>query len=84
VLATVNVRPRLSQLHGSFSGLDAAQARLAYAYSAHAVQRIIELRGTYAVVGLLRDLARGVDFTTAFGKNAQMRYEEFDAMIRRD
>jgi tetratricopeptide (TPR) repeat protein len=84
VLASVNVRPRLQQLHGSFSGLNAAQARLAYAYSAHAVQRIIALRGAYAVVGLLRDLARGVDFNTAFGKNAQMRYEEFDAMIRRD
>jgi tetratricopeptide (TPR) repeat protein len=84
VLASVNVRPRLQQLHGSFSGLNAAQARLAYAYSAHAVQRIIALRGAYAVVGLLRDLARGVDFNTAFGKNAQMRYEAFDAMIRRD
>ena len=84
VLAAINVRPPLQQLHGSFSGLTPAQARLAYAYSAHAVQRIIELRGAYAVVGLLRDLARGVDFNTAFGKNAQMRYDEFDAMIRRD
>jgi len=84
VLAAVDVRPRLQQLHGTFSNLNAAQARLAYAYSAHAVQRIIQLRGAYAVVGLLRDLARGVDFDTAFGKNAQMRYEEFDAMIRRD
>ena len=84
VLAAVNVRPHLQQLHGAFSSLSAAQARLAYAYSAHAVQRIIELRGAYAVVGLLRDLARGVDFNTAFGKNAQIRYEEFDAMIRRD
>jgi tetratricopeptide (TPR) repeat protein len=84
VLAAINVRPPLEQLHSSFSGLTPAQARLAYAYSAHAVQRIIELRGAYAVVGLLRDLARGVDFNTAFGKNAQMRYDEFDAMIRRD
>ena len=84
VLAAVNLRPPLQQLHGSFSGLTPAQARLAYAYSAHAVQRIIALRGAYAVVGLLRDLARGVDFNTAFGKNAQMRYDEFDAMIRRD
>jgi hypothetical protein len=84
VLAAIAVRPRLQQLHNSFSGLNAVEARLAYAYSAHAVRRIIELRGAYAVVGLLRDLAKGVDFTAAFGKNAQMRYEEFDAMIRRD
>ena len=84
VLAAISVRPRLQQLHGSFGTLNAAQARLAYAYSAHAVQRIIELRGAYAVVGLLRDLARGVDFNAAFGKNVQVRYEEFDAMVRRD
>ena len=84
VLAAVSVRPRLQDLHGSFSRLNAAQAQVAYAYSTHAVRRIMELRGAYAVVGLLRDLARGVDFNTAFGKNAQMRYEEFDAMIRRD
>src|SRR5262249_13540128 len=83
-LAAVKVRPRLPQRHDSFSGLDAAQARLAYAYSTHAVRRIIELRGPSAVVGLLRDLAGGVDFSTAFGKNVQMRYEEFDAMVRRD
>jgi tetratricopeptide (TPR) repeat protein len=84
VLAAVNVRPRLQQLHGSFSRLDSEQARLAYAYSTHAVRRIMERRGPQAVVGLLRDLARGVDFTTAFGKHVEMRYEEFDAMVRRD
>jgi len=84
VLAAATVRPHLQQLHGTFSGLDAAQARLAYAYSAYAVQRVIDLRGAYAVVGLLRDLARGVDFGSAFGKHAEMRYEEFDAMVSRD
>jgi hypothetical protein len=80
----VGVRPPLQQLHGSFSSLNGAQARLAYAYSTYAVRRIIQLRGANAVVGLLRDLARGVDFNTAFGKHVEMRYEEFDAMVRRD
>jgi len=84
VLAAIDVRPRLQQLHGSFSGLNGAQAHLAYAYSTYAVRRIIQLRGANAVVGLLRDLARGVDFNTAFGKHVEMRYEEFDAMVRRD
>jgi tetratricopeptide (TPR) repeat protein len=84
ILAAVKVRPHLQQLHGSFANLDSAQARLTYAYSAHAVRRIIELRGPQAVVGLLRDLGRGVDFSTAFGKHVEMRYEEFDAMVRRD
>jgi tetratricopeptide (TPR) repeat protein len=84
ILAAVSVRPPLQQLQGSFAHLNAAQARLAYAYSTYAVRRIIQLRGANAVVGLLRDLARGVDFNTAFGKHVEMRYEEFDAMLRRD
>ena len=84
ILAAVSVRPPLQQLEGSFSHLNAAQARLAYAYSTYAVRRIIQLRGANAVVALLRDLARGVDFNTAFGKHVEMRYDEFDAMIRRD
>lgn len=84
VLAAVSVRPPLQQLEGSFSGLNAAQAQLAYAYSTYAVRRIMQLRGANAVAGLLRDLARGVDFRTAFGKHVEMRYEDFDAMIRRD
>ena len=84
ILAAVSVRPPLQQLQGSFSHLNAAQARLAYAYSTYAVRRIIQLRGANAVVGLLRDLASGVDFNTAFGKHVEIRYDEFDAMIRRD
>jgi tetratricopeptide (TPR) repeat protein len=84
ILAAVGVRPPLQDLHGSFSDLNAAQARLAYAYSTYAVRRIMQLRGANAMVGLLRDLARGVDFRTAFGRHVEMRYEEFDAMLRRD
>jgi tetratricopeptide (TPR) repeat protein len=84
ILAAVSARPPLQELHGSFSGLNGAQAQLAYAYSTYAVRRIIQLRGANAVVALLRDLARGVDFRTAFGKHVEMRYDDFDAMIRRD
>jgi hypothetical protein len=84
VLSAVTVRPALEQLQGSFSGLNAAQAQLAYAYSTYAVRRIMQLRGANAIVALLRDLARGVDFRTAFGKHVEMRYEDFDAMVRRD
>jgi tetratricopeptide (TPR) repeat protein len=84
VLAAISVRPPLQQLHGSFARLNGVQAQLAYAYSTYAVRRIIQLRGATAVVAVLRDLARGVDFTTAFGKYVEMRYADFDAMIRRD
>jgi hypothetical protein len=84
VLAAVSVRPPLQQLHGSFSGLNGAQAQLAYAYStvrraSHPSTARRECRGR-----VLRDLARGVDFNTAFGKHVEMRYADFDAMIRRD
>ena len=84
LLAAVSVRPPLQELHGSFARLNGAQAQLAYAYSTYAVRRIIQLRGANAVVAVLRDLARGVDFDTAFGKHVEMRYSDFDAMIRRD
>ena len=84
LLAAVNVRPQLQQLHGSFSRFNAAEAQLAYAYSTHAVHRIMELRGAYAVVGLLQDLARGTDFSAAFRKHAAMRYEDFQAMVSRE
>jgi tetratricopeptide (TPR) repeat protein len=84
VLAAVSARPPLQQLQGTFSGLSGPEARLAYAYSTYAVRRIMQLRGANAIVGLLRDLSRGVDFRTAFGKHVEMRYEDFDAMILRD
>ena len=84
VLAAVDARPQLRQLHGSFARLSPREAELAYAYSTHAVRRIMELRGAYAVVGLLQDLARGTDFSTAFRKHAAMRYEDFGAMVRRE
>ena len=82
--ARARTRPSLQELHGSFSGLSADSARVAYAVSAHAVRRMIDLRGPYAAVGLLQDLARGADFAGAFQQRFAMRYEDFQAMIARD
>jgi tetratricopeptide (TPR) repeat protein len=84
VLARARTRPALQDLHGGFSRLSAEDARVAYALSAHAVKRMMDLRGPYAAVALLQDLARGGEFTTAFHRHFAMRYEDFQAMVARD
>jgi tetratricopeptide (TPR) repeat protein len=83
VLARARTRPALEDLHGSFGGLSDEQARVAYAVSAAAVKRMVDLRGPYAAVGLLQDLARGADFASAFQQRFGMRYEDFQAMVAR-
>jgi hypothetical protein len=65
-------------------GLSASEAEVAYAYSARAVQRLIELRGTPALVALLQDLGRGAQFSNAFQQHFGMRYEDFAALVARD
>ena len=82
-LAGVASRPRLRDLHGSFAGLPAAVARIAYAHSAVAVERMIDLRGAPAVVILLRDLARGERFESAFRQRMSIPYEDFERMVAR-
>jgi tetratricopeptide (TPR) repeat protein len=83
-LARARTRPALQDLHGSFSRLSAEDARVAYAVSAHAVKRMINLRGAYAAVALLQDLARGAEFASAFQQRFAMRYDDFQAMVARD
>jgi tetratricopeptide (TPR) repeat protein len=77
-------RPGLQQLHRSFSGLSGADAAIAYALSAKAVRRMIELRSAAAIVTLLQDLARGAAFATAFHQHIGMRYEDFQVMMSRE
>jgi tetratricopeptide (TPR) repeat protein len=83
VLARTSTRPPLKALERGFTQLSDAQAHLAYAYSAHAVKRMIDLRGAPAVVTLLQDLARGAEFPSAFQQRIFMRYEDFEAMVAR-
>ena len=84
VLARGTARPSLDRLHGSFVGLAADEAQMAYAVSAHAARRLIELRGASTVVTLLRDLAQGAPFDTAFQQWIAMPYHEFQDMIARE
>jgi len=84
VLQRVSSRPPLAKLHASFMDLSSADARVAYALSAHAVRRMLDLRGPYAIIALLQDLARGGDFASAFGLRMAMRYEDFQALVARE
>jgi tetratricopeptide (TPR) repeat protein len=82
-LAVADSWPRLSDLHYSFLKFDADQAHVAYTLSTRAVRRMQELRGPGAVVALLRDLARGVPFASAFHQRMAMSYEDFQATLTR-
>ena len=82
VLEVVTSRPSLGDLHGSFARLPGAHASVAYAMSAAAVDRLISMRGPSAVVLLLKDLAQGVSFSSAFHRRMALRYDEFERMAR--
>jgi hypothetical protein len=45
---------------------------------------LIEQRGAAAVVTMLKDLARGASFASAFHPRLAMRYEDFPALVARD
>ena len=75
--------PALSKLHRSFVGLSVRDAEVAYASAARAVRRLIEVRGTAALVALLQDLSQGAPFEEAFERRIAMRYEEFESLVAR-
>jgi len=83
VVASARSRPRLAELHTGFGGLPELLAQLAYAESAVAARAMLDMRGPSAVVMLLRDLAAGAQFSTAFHQRIGVRYEEFQDQIAR-
>ncbi len=84
LLASDARRIPLTRLSSSFNGLTAEQANIAYALSAVAVKRMIDLRGTAAIVLLLQAVGRGTPFDNAFQQAISMRYEDFVTMIGRE
>jgi hypothetical protein len=76
-IATASRRLPYSKLNGSFAGLGGRDARLAYAQSALAAQRLVDLAGTPAVVALLQDLAQGEPFERAFERRTLIPYSTF-------
>jgi hypothetical protein len=83
VLAKSSRRLTQAQLERDFATLPADDVPLAYAQSAFAVRKMIELRGAPAVVSLLQALGRGTRFDQAFQSTIFMRYEEFVSMLSR-
>ena len=81
ILVSAPSRVPLAKLHESFAGLSDEPATAAYALSTVAVRRMLDLRGAPAVVTLLRDLARGVSFETAFRQRMAMPYADFQRLI---
>jgi tetratricopeptide (TPR) repeat protein len=83
VLARTAERLPLVALEERFSGLPEAMVPVAYAQSAHAVQRLIDLRGPQAVTSLLRALGEGEPFEAAFERRAGMSLDAFGALVAR-
>jgi tetratricopeptide (TPR) repeat protein len=73
----------LERLHNSFRRFEGAAVTIAYAESAVAVRRMIDLRGAASVMALLQDLQNGVPFESAFHQRMAMRYEDFRSMLQR-
>jgi tetratricopeptide (TPR) repeat protein len=71
----------LTRLERSFANLTAAEARLAYAQSAVAVQALIDHTGPAGVVNLLNDIGRGQPFADAFERHALLSYADFQAKL---
>lgn len=84
VLAATDRRLPLESLNASFGHLGTADVPLAYAQSAHAVKRLLDLRGAPALTTLLQALRGGLAFDAAFQQHLYMRTEDFFRLVARD
>jgi hypothetical protein len=75
--------PTLADLQTGFGRFSGAQAQLAYATSALAAARLLQMAGGPAITNLLRDLGAGVDFETAFEHRIQQSFADFQASVTR-
>jgi hypothetical protein len=83
VLKGTTKRLSFAQLQSDFATLPPTDVPLAYAQSAFAVRKMIELRGAPAVVSLLQALGHGTPFDQAFQSTIYMRYEDFVSTLTR-
>ena len=73
--------PSLTVLSGSFGKLSGGDAQVAYAASALAARRLLDVAGGIAIANLLRDLGAGVEFEAAFLHRIQMSFADFQASL---
>ena len=76
-LARSRIRIPFSRLADSFRGLTADEARIAYAQSAVVARRLLEDVGGPTMVTILRDLAAGQSFKSAYEGRVFLSYEAF-------
>ena len=81
-LSRTTTRLPPQRLAGGFAGLSGEEARAAYAQSAATVLRLLDLGGSAAVVGLLRDLAQGEAFAAAFERRMLVPFDTFVSGLR--
>jgi len=67
----------LTKLERSFAGLSNDDARLAYAESTQAAQKVIDVGGPMAIYNLLTNIGSGLPFDAAFERAVLMPYSEF-------
>ena len=69
--------PSLSNMEGSFTGLDGNQAIFTYLVSLSSVRYMIDSFGIYRVKNVLDELAAGADTGKAISSGIMLSYEEF-------
>jgi tetratricopeptide (TPR) repeat protein len=82
-VAQLGGRVSVEALPASFARLSGDEARRAYAVSALATERLLELGGGAGVTNLLRDLGAGVDFEVAFKRRIYVSFPDFLAGFTR-
>ena len=70
--------PPLSSLEGSFTGLNADQARLAYLFSLSSVRYLIDNFGMYRVKTILEEMGTGADIGKAIDSVISLPYEDVE------
>jgi tetratricopeptide (TPR) repeat protein len=82
-IAQAGKLPPLSNLEGSFMGLDSDQAVFAYLFSLSSVRYMIDSFGMYRVKAILEELAAGANTGKAISNSIMLSYEEFDGNWKR-
>lgn len=81
-LSSTEARVPAGKLSGGFGGFSRADARMAYAQSAAAVQHLLDDAGPAAIVALLQDIARGEPLASAFVYRTLISYDDFLASLQ--
>jgi len=77
-ISQAGMLPSLSNLEGSFMGLDNEQVPYAYLFSLSSVRYLIDTFGMYRVKSILDELGANADISKAINNGIMLSYEEFE------